>query len=220
MQAQEIAVPDVLCPKCAKALVDPDGLGWCSGCGYCKSLEDKTAPSIARENAPGKPSVGGIVETASAIRHLPIWFWVLLVVVSQGIVLSVVAGRDLPPGNCFQRALWATLQIAAGLLIMFLSQCWVLLQIAPEESTLAFKDALFPFKLWPLAFKRLPKNQISLWAAAFGFTIVIGAFACVGGLEHWLVYVPSSKGARPATAGSGAPAPSHGGGHPATVPVD
>ena len=27
------------CPQCAAKLIDPNGLGWCRACGYCRSLE-------------------------------------------------------------------------------------------------------------------------------------------------------------------------------------
>jgi hypothetical protein len=187
------AVSAVPCPKCGKALVDPAGLGWCSGCGYCKSfVEEPTATAIVQAaTAPARVSMGKAF--GGAIRGVPLWFWVLLVVIAQGIALSIVAGRDLPEGVNLPRAVWCTGQIATGFLLMFLAQCWLLLQIAPEVATLSFKDALLPFKLWPLAMKRLPKNQVCLWAAAFGATIVIGAFACVGGLDHWLTYVPSAN---------------------------
>jgi hypothetical protein len=193
--------PAVPCPKCGKALVDPDGLGWCSSCGYCKSLTDEPTATAVVEAATApaaRPSMGRAM--GGAIGGLPLWFWVLLVVVAQGIGLSIVAGRELPEGVNLQRAAWCTGQIAAGFLLMFLAQCWLLLQIAPEVAALSFKDAVLPFKLWPLAMKRLPRGQISLWAAAFGATIIAGAFACVGGLDHWLTYVPSAKGAAPAAA--------------------
>ena len=193
------------CPKCGKALVDPTGLGWCAGCGYCKSLADvpMEAAVVEAVSAPAPPSMGAA--TVGAIGHLPVWFWVLLVVVAQGVGLSILAGRDLPEGPNLPRAAWCTGQIAAGLLLMFFAQCWLLLQIAPEVATLSFKDAVLPFKLWPLAMKRLPKNQISLWAASFGATILLGAFIWVGGLEHWLTYVPASKGAAPAAVESAPP---------------
>ncbi|HEX3314830.1 MAG TPA: hypothetical protein VHR72_08070 [Gemmataceae bacterium] len=195
------------CPKCGKVLVDPNGLGWCSACGYCKSLADVSMePAVVEaeaETTPPTPSMGAA--TVGAIGHLPVWFWVLLVVIAQGVGLSIVAGHELPEGANLSRAAWCTGQIGAGLLLMFFAQCWLLLQIAPEVATLSFKDAVMPFKLWPLAMKRLPKNQLSLWAASFGATILIGAFVWVGGLEHWLTYLPAAKGAAPAAVATPAP---------------
>jgi hypothetical protein len=146
--------------------------------------------------------------TVGAIGHLPVWFWVLLVVVAQGVGLSIFANHELPQGANLSRAAWCTGQIAAGILLMFFAQCWLLLQIAPEVATLSFKDAVMPFKLWPLALKRLPKNQMSIWVASFGGTILLGAFLWVGGLEHWLTYLPASKGAAPAAVTSSPPASS------------
>jgi hypothetical protein len=190
MLAEPAPVSDV-CPKCSKKLVDSDGLGWCAACGYCRTL---TESNIKIEPARPKvtmtmPSLGGLVETTQAVGQLPSWFWMLLFVIAQAAVLSLIAGRDLPPGDNFVRALWTTCQIGLGVVLVLVAQCWLLIHIAPEDPTLSYRDAVIPFRTWGLAFRRLPKGRISLWIAAFGLTLVVGAFACIGGLEHWLSYI-------------------------------
>src|SRR5262245_29851203 len=36
-----VSVPKgVSCPRCQAALTDPDGLGLCAACGYCRARED------------------------------------------------------------------------------------------------------------------------------------------------------------------------------------
>ena len=226
------------CPKCKKALVDPAGLGWCSGCGYCKSLAEEpiaaAASSVRDEEQPLAPPPTPAAQSAPAMsKYGPIWLYVLVVVVAQAMGLSMLANRDLPPGATLERAMWCAGQIVVGILLLFLAQGWLLLQIAPEVATLSFKDAILPFKLWPLAVKRLPRNQLAVWIAGFGLTLVLGAFGFVGGLEHFLNYLPDSgkqaesgSHAAPAAApassffwGSSAPTASPAN-HTATVPVD
>lgn len=184
------------CPRCGKALVDAAGLGWCSACGYCRTLE------AANAEVPQEPSrtAGRLQATGSAVTQLPLWFWIFLLVVGQGIFLSVVADRDLPAGDSLNRALWTTMQAAIGLVLLFFAQFWILLQIAPEHPTLTFKDAIVPFRLWSLAIKQLPRQQGALWVGSLGLTLMLGAVLCIGGLQHWFQYIPGSKSAPGASA--------------------
>lgn len=181
------------CPRCQKSLVDPSGLGWCPGCGYCQSLEDSHPKTILSEK---RPSVGGVVEAGGAVAQLPLWFWVSLLVVANAVFLSIVAGKQLPEGANLSRALWSTLQIAIGLLLVFLAQAWILIHIAPDEPTLTFKDSILSFRLWNLAIKRLPRFQASLWTAVLGFSLALGAILFVGGMKHWFSYMPHNRAAQ------------------------
>jgi len=38
---------NVSCPRCKQPLVDPQGLGWCKACGYCRSLAETETKGIA-----------------------------------------------------------------------------------------------------------------------------------------------------------------------------
>src|SRR4051794_28944721 len=69
-----------LCPRCGGKLTNPDGLGWCPGCGYCRSLEEEkaVAPPPPEPAAPRKPSFLGATEFGEAMRHVPRWAWPLL----------------------------------------------------------------------------------------------------------------------------------------------
>lgn len=185
-------VPSGGCPKCGKALVDPTGLGWCAGCGYCKSLADEK-----RLVDQSRPVLGGMVEAGGgAVQSLPLWFWASGLILAIGITISIFVDKRLPTGDNFDRALWASLQIAIGLFIIFLAQCWALVSIAPEETTLTFKDALTSFRLWVLVFKRLPRLKEALWAAVFGLSLIIGSAAFIGGFVHWFDYLPKNAAAR------------------------
>jgi hypothetical protein len=177
------------CPKCGKALVDPSGLGWCKDCGYCKSLSQDRATRLEIKNG---VSLGGVVEAGGAITRLPLWFWASLLFVAIGIFFAIVMDRRLPEGSNLHRATWTSVQIAVGVLVIFLSQYSALVTIAPEEPTLSFKDALFPFKLWGLIIKRLPKLQECLWTALLGLSLIVGSSVFIGGFEHWFNYLPKT----------------------------
>src|SRR5205085_7028482 len=41
--AAPAATPPEPCPRCGGALADPEGLAFCAGCGYCRSLEEDRA---------------------------------------------------------------------------------------------------------------------------------------------------------------------------------
>lgn len=179
------------CPRCQKPLIDPTGLGWCRACGYCRSLAE-SAQTLTAAEVPAGPSA--ISATGSAITDLPAWFWILFggaILVAVG---TFAANRyvSLTP---FGRATFATIQIAAGLGAMFLGQFIGLLRLAPEDSTLTFKDAVFPFRLYGLALKRLPTSALTLYLGVWGLTAIVAAGFFVGGLDHWLEYLPKKQGA-------------------------
>jgi len=180
---------EVLCPRCSKPLVDPRGLGWCQVCGYCRSLaEDRERLPLAPEPA----QRAATAPQAAAAVQVPRWAIALI----AGVVVNVVAcwavGRYIPL-TPLHRALWTTIQMAAGLLIMFLIQLYALVRIAPEEATLHFFDALVPFRLYGLVCKRLPRLAMVLCASSWALALTLGALLFIGGLAHWLNYLPKSQ---------------------------
>lgn len=178
------AVP---CPRCEKPLFDPHGLGWCSACGYCRSVAESESKT---ESAPAAP--GRVTATGSAIAQTPIWFWV------TALGMAVVAGATFALGSLLkltplERALLTTVQIAAGLGVMFVGQFIGLMKIAPEEETLSFKDAVFPFRLYGLICKRLPSTRHTVYLSAWGIAAIVSAAVFIGGLGHWFTYLPSNQ---------------------------
>ncbi len=177
-----------LCPRCEKALVDPSGLGWCQACGYCRSLdEDRTRLALApaANTAPAGPSVMAAVQ-------VPRWVIVLLAGVVVLAAVSWALGYYLPL-NPLHRAIWATVQAAAGLLILFAGQAYALMRIAPEEASLNFTDAVIPFRLYGLVCKRLPRLGHVLCIASWGLTLTVSGLLLIGGMGHWLKYLPKSQ---------------------------
>jgi hypothetical protein len=176
------------CPRCQKPMVDPQGLGWCKACGYCRSLED--GPKMPAPAPAAGPT--HLTATAGAVREIPGWFWVAAI----GVVLIAVASfacglfLTLKP---LERALFTTAQVVAGLAVMFVGQFIALIRIAPEDSGLKFLDALLPFRLYGMVMKRLPAARLTIYLGAWGLTAIIAANVFIGGLDHWLNYLPGKN---------------------------
>src|SRR5438128_8285935 len=85
------------CPRCGGKLTNPEGLGWCPSCGYCRSLEqDAKKAALATPAAPRGPSPLGIVEFVEVLGRLPRWFWGLLGGSVVVVLVSVAADFILP----------------------------------------------------------------------------------------------------------------------------
>jgi hypothetical protein len=178
------------CPRCAKPLTDPTGLGWCPACGYCHSLEEDRA-KLNLKPAP-KAKQAPVVVPGMAPAQFPVWACVLIAGMIVLAVVTLLASRQFPL-KPLHRAIWTTVQLGSGVLIMFVAQCYALYRIAPEDGALHFTDALVPFRLYSLVFKRLPRMAPALWLGAWGLTLILSAAICVGGLDHWLTYLPRSQ---------------------------
>jgi hypothetical protein len=184
-----VAVP---CPRCKQPLIDPKGLGWCKVCGYCRSLaEGEKHTAGMSEGKPAAPQ-NTVEATTAAVGQMPLWIWVTLV------GIATIGGSGYWVGHHlaltpFHSALLTTLSIGVGVLMMFIGQFIGVLRIAPEESTLGFFDVIVPFKLYALVMKRLPSSQLTFYLGVWGLTAIISANVFVGGLGHWLTYLPKSR---------------------------
>lgn len=185
------------CPRCKKPLIDPTGLAWCKACGYCGSLEAERQNQLMQTAQ--APSRGAVF--AGAAGQIPWWFWVLVGGVAVLAAGALAADRLLPAGNTFPRALFTSVQMGVGLALIFAGQCFALVRIAPEDERLSFKDALVPTRLWALAGKRLGQLYGCLWTSVWGLGLIVFAVLFIGGLGHWMTYLPGAKNQpRPAAA--------------------
>src|SRR5438128_8797477 len=96
----EASVERTICPRCQSKLTNPEGLGWCSRCGYCRSLEEEkpvAAPLPTEQPATSKkPSALGALEFVEAVKVLPDWLWPLLGGVGGVMAASIVTDQYLP----------------------------------------------------------------------------------------------------------------------------
>src|SRR5438876_7605992 len=89
-----------VCPKCGSKLVNPEGLGWCAKCGFCRTLQEDSAKAdlVAKPAAPRPKSSSalGITEFFELLARLPRWFWILLAGIAAIIGASVALDRSIP----------------------------------------------------------------------------------------------------------------------------
>jgi hypothetical protein len=179
------------CPRCKKPLVDPNGLGWCQSCGYCRSL----AECKLKTDAPlplSEPNA--LMTTGSAILQMPTWFWVTLFGATT-IVIGTILGARHTNWTDLQRAVFCSIQVGVGVAMMLTGQFIGLVRVAPEDPSISFKDAIFPFRLYGLIFKHLPGTRLAVFLGMWGLTAAITASIVVGGMGHWFTYLPNK--ARP-----------------------
>jgi hypothetical protein len=180
------------CPRCQQPMIDPQGLGWCKACGYCRSLEEGEKKAASAPNAVPNQ----ITATGAAIGQSPTWFWVTLI----GLILIVgatAAGAHYLVLTPLERALLTSGQIIVGLAAMFLGQFIGLLRIAPEDSALGLKDAIFPFRLYALALKRLPRTRHTLYLGVWGAAAILSAVVFIGGVDYWFSYLKNKNKNQP-----------------------
>jgi hypothetical protein len=186
------------CPRCQEKLIDPMGLGWCKACGYCKSLEEDKAKFQAPPKPTSKaPSSLGLVEAIQVMAMLPTWVWVMV----GG--MAAVAAINLPPARAFApnglgRALWSSIEIGLGILLILAAQIWALFIVGHHDEKLSFKDAIISGRLWGLTLRNLPETRGMVWLATWGIACILSAVFIMGGLGYWGQYLPRSTPAMPA----------------------
>jgi hypothetical protein len=181
------------CPRCDGKLTDPGGLGWCPGCGYCRSLAEGSAPTASVEPRPKQaPSTLGASELGLAMRHVPGWAWVLLggVLVVGG---TSAAADSLLEEDGLVRALWSALQMLLCLIGLVAAQLWAVLLIGAREEGLGARDIILPGRQWRAALRRLPATRKPVWLGAWSLTGLVCAAIVVGGFGYWLEAVKEKR---------------------------
>ncbi|MCI0459990.1 MAG: hypothetical protein L0Z62_23815 [Gemmataceae bacterium] len=192
----------VACPACGGKLIDPDGLGWCQACGYCRSMQTERTREQRRKprkKPPRGDSPLGVVEFFCLLAATPRWVYALFGGVGAIVLLSLLPNQlfaDSPLGRC----LWCTCQLAVGVIFVLAAQSWAVMVLADSDERLSGKDAIFSGRLWVLAVRKLPATQRQFCLGLWGLTTILCAFFLVGGLTHWLTYLPRSANAPPPAA--------------------
>ncbi len=180
-------VDPTLCPRCGNKLANPEGLGWCSKCGYCRSIEEEAAnPAMAagEASAAKKPSALGAAEFAETMRLLPPWSRPLLAGVFV-IILACVVGNGLLAEEGLARCGWATAQLLVSFAGLVLAQLWVIVLVGDTQDSLGPKDVFLPGRVWRAAVRGLPKTRQPVWLGAWSVTALVCSVALLGGFGTW-----------------------------------
>jgi hypothetical protein len=84
-----------------------------------------------------------------------------------------------------------------GLVLIFAGQLFALMRVAQYDEKLSFKDAIVPSRLWTVAAKRLGEVYGCLWTSVWGLGLIVFAILFIGGLQHWMTYLPGAKNPQP-----------------------
>lgn len=187
-------VPAPACPRCQTELTDPNGLGLCPQCGYCRSLEE--SPSLPPEETPSavntplkslESAAPNVVAAWRAMQLLPVSTWPMLVGGLCLLPACYLADRRLATDSR-ERALWSAGQLALGLLAIFVAQVWVFVLLRRQER-LSIKDIFFPAHLWRVACVSLPGTGGALSLGFNGCYAVLTAALWIGGWWYWWYWV-------------------------------
>ncbi len=185
-------VGEAVCPKCGGKLINPDSLGWCMACGYCRSTAEESggplpvAPKPVRKR---QHSGLGAIEFFQVLTWLPRWFWLLVfgvvVVVHGAIFLSMQL-----PAEGRERAVWSVTLIVAAFTTLMVAQLWAVFLIGSQDERLGARDVLIPFRLWGSTIRRLPASCYPVCLGVWAVTLLICACTVVGGLSYWIPKAP------------------------------
>jgi hypothetical protein len=194
--AKEAAPTVTTCPRCGGKLIDPQGLGWCQGCGYCHSLEqDRVKVRLHPPPAARRAKDPGPLDFILLLTKVPSWFWTMLA--GAGLIVMFTTVTDQPYRKTPDaRMIWCTVQIAVGFFVLLGAAFWALLTVAPAEEGISAKNLFFQGRVWALTFKRLPETRLQVWLAAWGIAAILSAAMLVGGLKHWFKYLPKASSAQ------------------------
>jgi hypothetical protein len=182
----------VACPRCGSKLINPESIGWCPACGYCRSIEEGKFALPGLPSQHGKPSALGALEFLQLRNYVPAWLRVLAYGTLAFCIVSALAHIGLARYP-FAKAVWSLVQLILGLIAIFAAQVWALIVIAPQEERLGNRDLFIPGRLWGHIFRRLPQMHRQVWLGCWGAIASLCALGLIGGLEYWLQFYHPRK---------------------------
>src|SRR5262245_20738063 len=111
------ALAGTACPRCDTPLIDPESLGLCRRCGYCRALAQAPPFVAVPHAAPRWASALGLVGVWQQLCLVPAGTWLILGATLTVLPLSYLADHRLSPASR-ERALWSTVQLGVGLAVL------------------------------------------------------------------------------------------------------
>jgi ATP dependent DNA ligase C terminal region len=180
------AADPAICPRCGGRLVNPQDLGWCPKCSYCRSLEaDKATAKLATAAPPNKSTVAQFGEFGEMISKMPTWGWIAGGVAIAIVAISFLLNHYLPEGNTLARGLISLLTIVIGIVTILCVNLQSIFVLAANDDNMGPKDIFLPFKLWGKICGKLPQTRYQFSALIWCMTCVVCASSIIGGLGYW-----------------------------------
>lgn len=163
------------CSECGTD--EPWGLSsWCPRCGFYPKLGKCVGQSELQQEAETKPQPQTIWEL------IPEWGWILAIGTIASIGLSV--GGLFYCSSAAELSLWTLTQATVGLILFMVGQVIVYLKAVSKSADFGMMSIfLTPLKIWGPTIRCFPKGAWKLDLAVWGLTLLVGAFAIVGGFE-------------------------------------
>lgn len=181
----EIEIDPTLCPRCESKLVNPQDLGWCPKCGYCRSLEaDQAAARIVAEPKP-KSSLKHFGEFGELIARLPSWAWGTIGCIGVIIAVSIILNFMLPQEDSLARALISLVAIVVSIVAIFCVNLWALFVLGPKDPNLGPGNVFLFVGLWRNICEALPTTRRQFSSITWCITVIISACFITGGLDYW-----------------------------------
>src|SRR5262249_43189056 len=160
---------------------DPDGLGYCPRCGFCRAVEQEKALAQA---APAQEAANGqLAASWQAARGPPGSAWGILGATVFLVPVSFLAHRHLGVSSR-ARYFWMAAQIALGITSFFAAQVWAFILVRQKERV-GVLDLVFPGNLWRHAFLGLPETGGPFSLCAFGSVALLTGALWIGKWD-WL----------------------------------
>ena len=158
------SVDPAICPRCGGKLVNPQDLGWCPKCSYCRSLEtDKATAKLATQAAPAKSVANRFGEYGEMIAKLPSWGWIAAGGVCTIGALAFIANHFLPQEDSLARALISLIAVVLSIVTILCVNLWSLFYMGAADEHLGPKDIFLFFALWGKICGKLPDMRRQFW---------------------------------------------------------
>jgi len=163
------------CSECGTD--EPWGLSsWCPQCGFYPKLGKCVGHDDFHPETETKP------QPQTIWQLIPEWGWILAIGTIAAIGLSV--GGLFYCSSATELSLWTLTQATVGLILFMVGQVIVYLQAVSKSADFSMMSIfLTPLKIWGPTIRCFPKGAWKLDLAVWGLTLVVGAFAIVGGFE-------------------------------------
>jgi len=163
---------------CAECGTDePWGLStWCPVCGFYPKLGTCVGQPEFQQETETKPQPQTIWEL------IPEWGWILAIGTIAAIGLSV--GGRFWCSSAAELCLWTLTQASVGLVLFLIGHAIVYLNAVSKSMEFGMMSIfLTPLQIWGPTIRRFPKGAWKLDLAVWGLTLLVGAFAIVGGFD-------------------------------------
>jgi hypothetical protein len=179
-------------------LTDPQGIGLCPRCGFCRTLavEGVAVLASAGQKTNWEPTVRGL---RHALRVAPAALLIVCVALVAVVPLAYSADLRLAPGSR-ERAVWSAWNLLAGVLLVGAGQAWAINLLMEMKERVSWSDLASPFQVWGLTLRRLPATAWQVGLGSSGALTILAAVVWVGGLSYWFRLLPSADDAEPAAA--------------------